>query len=62
MLKLIDAISEFVADPMNMLIFLFLWVGVALIASNAPLDVAAVVLNLMALPAVLGYFIGRKRK
>lgn len=62
MLRLIIAIAEFVIDPLNILIFLFLWVGVALVETGAPKDVYFLLINLMALPAVLGYFIGRRRK
>lgn len=53
---------KLIFNPVNLLIFSFIWVGVALIAAHAPFEVALVILNLMGLPAFLGYQIGRGRK
>jgi hypothetical protein len=53
--------AEFVTDPLNILIFLFLWVGVALVRTDGKLETKALVLALMAVPAVLGYMIGRRK-
>jgi hypothetical protein len=62
-MKFLSAVAEFVADPVNILIFLFLWVGIALFSTaESTMEVKVVFLTLMALPAVLGYAIGRSRK
>jgi hypothetical protein len=61
MSRLILWAAEFVTDPLNILIFLFLWVGVALLETAAPLDVKAMIVLLMAGPAGLGYMIGRRK-
>jgi hypothetical protein len=53
---------EFCADPLNILIFLFLWVGVALMEAHAPKDIWLLLAELMGAPAILGYLIGRRRK
>jgi hypothetical protein len=61
MQRLIHSLAEFVTDPLNMLIFLFLWVGVALVETDSTLEIKALFLMLMGIPAVLGYMIGRRK-
>jgi hypothetical protein len=58
--RLIHWLAEFVTDPMNLLIFLFLWVGVALFGTDSTLETKLLLLMLMAIPAALGYMIGRR--
>lgn len=58
---MINRIAEFVSDPLNILIFLFLWVGVALLGTDSSLETKALLLMLMGIPAALGYMIGRRK-
>lgn len=59
--RLILWLAEFVTDPLNILIFLFLWVGVALVGTDAGLTISVEILSMMAVPAALGYMIGRRK-
>jgi hypothetical protein len=59
--RVITWLAEFVTEPLNLLIFLFLWVGVALVQTDGTLETKALVLMLMGIPAALGYMIGRRK-
>jgi hypothetical protein len=59
--NIIYRIAGFVSDPLNVLIFLFLWVGVALVQTTGTLETKSLIVLLMAIPAFLGYKIGRKQ-
>jgi hypothetical protein len=61
MINLIERVAEFVTNPVNVLIFLFLWVGVALVGTAAPWGISLEILSLMGVPAMLGFLIGRKK-
>lgn len=59
--SIIHRIAAFISDPLNALIFLFLWVGVALVGTSGYWDTKLLIVLLMAIPAFLGYKIGRKK-
>lgn len=60
-MKALHWIFWFVFNPANVLAFLFLWVGIALVGTDAPLKTSFERLSLMAIPAWLGYQIRRNR-
>lgn len=61
MKNIIYRIAAFVFDPLNVLIFLFLWVGAALVGTSGYWDTKLLIVLLMAVPALLGYEIGLKK-
>lgn len=61
MIRLIMFLAEFVSNPLNVLIFIFLWVGVALVGTPGYWDTKFLIVLLMGIPAFLGYRIGRRK-
>jgi hypothetical protein len=61
MTNIINRVAAFVSDPLNVLIFFFLWVGVALVGTDGYWDTKGLIVALMAIPAFLGYKIGRRK-
>lgn len=61
-MKLLNTIAEFVTNPITWLALLFLVVDVLLMQTPGPIKIKLTFLALMAIPAMLGYMIGRRRR
>lgn len=60
MTRLFLWLARQVTDPINLLAFYFIWIGIPLIESDETICTRVMIFGLIATPAALGFAIGRR--